>query len=453
VSNVAVRVEKLGKRYRIGLAAERHDNIREALVHAIGAPYRNLKRLRGLGTFAATDERDVVWALRDVSFEVGHGEVLGIIGRNGAGKSTLLKILSRITEPTTGRVELHGRVGALLEVGTGFHPELTGRENVYLNGSILGMDRRYIARTFDEIVEFAGVGRFVDTPVKRYSSGMYLRLAFAVAAHLEPDILVVDEVLAVGDAEFQKKCLGKMEEVAREGRTVLFVSHQLNAIEELCNTAILLDSGRVQQHSSEVGRIVRDYIRLSAGGDEATEWLNTAGTFSNPWFTPSRLALLGPEGNPLHMPIGNDSEIRVQIEGEIGQTDPSLIIGYAIYTEKNELLYWSYQTDMEEGRRPVLAAGRCVLRSRVPRRLLNEGAYRIELIAGLHCQSWLVEPDRDSPSVYLTIQGGLSDSSYWMERRPGHLAPLLDWETLPGGSTGSLEAGGVVRRRQVESRP
>lgn len=245
MSNVAIRVEGLGKRYRIGSAAERHDSLREAIVHAARAPLRNLQRLRRLSTFREREAEDVVWALKDIDFQVGYGEVLGIIGRNGAGKSTLLKVLSRITEPTTGRVEVNGRVGSLLEVGTGFHPELTGRENVYLNGSILGMDRAYIDRKFDEIVEFSGVERFIDTPVKRYSSGMYLRLAFAVAAHLEPEILVVDEVLAVGDAEFQKKCIGKMGEVARTGRTVLFVSHNMPAVLSLCHRSLVLSGGRI----------------------------------------------------------------------------------------------------------------------------------------------------------------------------------------------------------------
>ena len=201
MSNIAIRVEDLGKRYRIGAAQERHDSLRSAIVGAMRSPFRNLSRLRRLTTFDDQETHDVFWALRDVSFEVKHGEAVGIVGRNGAGKSTLLKLLVRITEPTTGRAEVHGRVGSLLEVGTGFHPELTGRENIYLNGSILGMDRAYIDRQFEAIVDFAGVDRFIDTPVKRYSSGMYLRLAFAVAAHLEPEILIVDEVLAVGDLE------------------------------------------------------------------------------------------------------------------------------------------------------------------------------------------------------------------------------------------------------------
>jgi lipopolysaccharide transport system ATP-binding protein len=209
------------------------------------SPIENLTRLRKLSRFGDEEQDDIVWALRDVSFDVGHGEVLGIIGRNGAGKSTLLKILSRITRPTTGRAAIQGRVGSLLEVGTGFHPELTGRDNIFLNGSILGMDRAYVRRRFDEIVEFAGVEKFIDTPVKRYSSGMYLRLAFAVAAHLEPEVLVVDEVLAVGDAEFQRRCLGRMSQTAKEGRTVLFVSHNLAAVLSLCDRGLLLNGGEV----------------------------------------------------------------------------------------------------------------------------------------------------------------------------------------------------------------
>jgi len=244
MSSIAIRAEQLGKQYQIGVAQNRPQSLREAIVRAAIAPMRNLRRLRAGGVGHGTGA-DLVWAVREVSFEVRQGEVVGIIGRNGAGKSTLLKLLSRITEPSTGYADLYGRVGCLLEVGTGFHQELTGRDNIFLSGSILGMDRGYIRRRFDEIVEFAGIGMFLDTPVKKYSSGMYLRLAFAVAAHLEPEVLMVDEVLAVGDAEFQKKCLGKMGSVAREGRTVLFVSHDMNAVRRLCPRTILLDGGRV----------------------------------------------------------------------------------------------------------------------------------------------------------------------------------------------------------------
>ncbi|MDZ4160160.1 MAG: ABC transporter ATP-binding protein, partial [Anaerolineaceae bacterium] len=241
MSEYAIRVYNLSKRYRIGTLQQsryRYKNLRDSLAEKATA-FMNCFRT-GRSANSRTEE---FWALKDVNFEVKHGEVVGIIGRNGAGKSTLLKILSRITKPTTGRVELYGRVGSLLEVGTGFHPELTGRENIYLNGAILGMRKYEIDRKFDEIVEFAEVQQFLDTPVKRYSSGMHVRLAFAVAAHLEPEILLVDEVLAVGDAHFQKKCLGKMSDVAKEGRTVLFVSHNMGAITRLCQRSILLVQG------------------------------------------------------------------------------------------------------------------------------------------------------------------------------------------------------------------
>jgi len=244
MGNYAIKVEGLGKRYRIG-ERQQYKALRDVLTDALHAPARAAGSLfRGRDGRGPGPESHI-WALKDASFEVAHGEVLGIIGRNGAGKSTLLKILSRITEPTEGEVRLRGRVGSLLEVGTGFHPELTGRENVYLNGAILGMRRAEIERKFDEIVAFAEIEKFLDTPVKHYSSGMYVRLAFAVAAHLEPEILLVDEVLAVGDAAFQKKCLGKMEGVAAGGRTVLFVSHNMTAVESLCTRSILLEGGKL----------------------------------------------------------------------------------------------------------------------------------------------------------------------------------------------------------------
>src|SRR5690242_18408804 len=233
---VAIRVDSLGKRYRIGSAGSgmpRYKSLRDSIAALGAAPVRVVRRMISRNGRTASKRDETFWALRDISLEIGRGEVVGIIGRNGAGKSTLLKVLSRITEPTTGRAELFGRVASLLEVGTGFHPELTGRENIYLNGAVLGMKRAELDRKFDQIVEFSELEKFLDTPVKRYSSGMYMRLAFAVASHLEPEILVVDEVLAVGDAKFQKRCLGKMRNVATEGRTVLFVSHNMNAVQSL----------------------------------------------------------------------------------------------------------------------------------------------------------------------------------------------------------------------------
>ena len=264
MNDIAIKVENLSKRYRIGAQQESYKTLRDMLSNAASAPLRWARAGR---RGAAQSERDF-WALNDVSFEVKRGEVVGIIGRNGAGKSTLLKILSRITEPTSGTVDIYGRVGSLLEVGTGFHPELTGRENIYLNGAILGMKREEIARQFDAIVEFAEVEKFVDTAVKHYSSGMYLRLAFAVAAHLEPEILLVDEVLAVGDAQFQKKCLGKMGEVAKQGRTVFFVSHNMDAIEQLCGEVFLLRAGQISSMGASafvIAQYLNDAIRSSDG--------------------------------------------------------------------------------------------------------------------------------------------------------------------------------------------
>lgn len=258
MSKPIIRVNNLSKRYRIGAVEKGYKTFREAIVEGISAPVKNFIRLRRLTEFKNGIESDVIWALKDVSFEVTEGEVLGIIGRNGTGKTTLLKILSRITEPTSGSVEMYGRVSSLLEVGTGFHPELTGRENIFLNGAILGMRKKEIERKFDAIVAFSEIEKFIDTPVKRYSSGMYVRLAFAVAAHLEPDILLVDEVLAVGDAAFQKKCLGKMEDIAHGGRTVLFVSHNMGAIRSLCESAIWLDNGHIVK-SGPAATVVRDY--------------------------------------------------------------------------------------------------------------------------------------------------------------------------------------------------
>jgi lipopolysaccharide transport system ATP-binding protein len=258
MSDTIIRVNSLSKRYRFGAAEKGNKNFREAIMDAVSTPIRNFARLRSLTTFGKNDEKDVIWALKDISFEVKEGEVLGIIGRNGAGKTTLLKILSRITEPTDGSVEVHGRLSSLLEVGTGFHPELTGRENIFLNGAILGMRKKEIERKFDDIVNFSEIGRYIDTPVKRYSSGMYVRLAFAVAAHLEPEVLLVDEVLAVGDIAFQRKCLGKMEDIARGGRTVLFISHNMGAIRSLCGSVIWLDNGQIVKRGVTV-EVVRDY--------------------------------------------------------------------------------------------------------------------------------------------------------------------------------------------------
>jgi lipopolysaccharide transport system ATP-binding protein len=428
MSDTIIRCEGIGKQYRIG-ERESYKALRDVITDALKSPFRRHPQ----GASASNGNRNgkpKIWALQDVSFEVKEGEVVGVIGRNGAGKSTLLKILSRITEPTRGYAEIHGRVGSLLEVGTGFHPELTGRENIFLNGAILGMKRAEIARKFDEIVAFAEVEKFIDTPVKRYSSGMYVRLAFAVAAHMETEILLVDEVLAVGDAHFQKKCLGKMGEVAKHGRTILFVSHNMNAIEQLCNRVILVDEGNVKRDSQNVRPVLTEYL-FEKENERSSVWMNDGGRHHNQYFHPQRFAIVDAGGNPLSGPVRNDSEIWVEIEAHVEQLDPALTVGYAIYSEDSNLLYWSYQTDQPSQQWPALTCGEQRLRSRIPPNFLNEGTYRIELIGGLHFREWLFTPGIACPHIYLTIRGGLSDSPYWISKRPGLLAPVLPWEQVP----------------------
>lgn len=422
MSDVAIRVEGLSKSYQITRTdqPQRYKTLQEDL---LALPRKLLRTFK-------QPEAQTFWALNDISFEVKQGEVLGIIGRNGAGKSTLLKVLSRITEPTSGRAEIYGRIGSLLEVGTGFHPELTGRENIYLNGAILGMRRHEIAKHFDEIVDFAEVEKFIDTPVKRYSSGMYMRLAFAVAAYLEPEILIVDEVLAVGDAEFQKKCLRKMGEVANSGRTVLFVSHQMNAVESLCTSVLQLDRGTLKYLGKDIKKTIKNYLFTGNAEDNPNEWINSEKEFANNWFYPIRFGITNEVGEIYNSPISNDSEIWVHIEAEIEELDPALTIGYAIYSDEGYLLYWSYQTDEIPDKCPKLKKGINTLRSKIPERFLNEGIYKIELIGSLHFRQWLLEPNVKAPSIYLTIQGGLSDSPFWMVRRPGTLAPVMSWNVI-----------------------
>jgi len=372
MSDTAIRVENLSKQYRIGGPQARYRTIRESLTEAVQAPFRHLSSVvRGQSSVVSNE---TIWALKGVSFEVQRGEVVGIIGRNGAGKTTLLKILSRITEPTEGYGEIHGRVGSLLEVGTGFHPELTGRENIYLNGAILGMKRAEINRKFDEIVDFAEIEKFIDTPVKHYSSGMYVRLAFAVAAHLEPEILLVDEVLAVGDAAFQKKCLGKMGDVAKEGRTVLFVSHNMGAVLSLCSRAILLEEGRLQvdevsdeaisvylsslKRSSKI--VLRD--RLDRGGDQRTRYVDI-------WFEDSR-------GRRVTRAVTGQALV-VCLEYESALANSRLDFGIGIYDQFGDCLIHSSTrfSHLDDGMLPPRGVVTCTF----PRLALPAARYRVNL--------------------------------------------------------------------------
>ena len=411
--NLALSVRGLSKSYVIAHKQEKQSTLAETLLQRVRHPFRR-------------STKETFWALKDLSFEVKKGDVVGIIGRNGAGKSTLLKVLSRITQPTSGKVCLYGRVGSLLEVGTGFHPELTGRENIYLNGQILGMRRKEIDRQFDAIVDFSGVEKFLDTAVKRYSSGMYVRLAFAVAAHLEPEILIIDEVLAVGDVEFQKKCMGKMKDVSHHGRTVLFVSHNMSAMSELCDTGILLTRGQVSA-IGDLDGVIQKYLRLdhAAGG---TEWVRNDDEFDRPEIVPLRIALVNEEHLPARLPLRNDRKYKIEIDVEMRLRDPAMQVGYALYAG-DVLLYHSFHTDKPFEEWPRVDLGRSRLTIEWPVRLLNEGKLRIELIAAINKIRWIFEPGGFGPSINAEILGGLSDSPHFQSKRPGVLAPILPWRT------------------------
>jgi lipopolysaccharide transport system ATP-binding protein len=422
-----IEVHNLSKKYKIGATQPRYLSLRDSLSQTFKG-VKNWVNFDKLSRLKRADETDF-WALKDINFEVHAGESIGIIGRNGAGKSTLLKILSRITPPTSGRAILRGRLASLLEVGTGFHPELTGRENVYFNGSILGLRKSEIDRQFDEIVDFSGVERFIDTPLKNYSSGMQLRLAFAVAAHLEPEILIIDEVLAVGDAEFQKKCLGKMNEVSKSGRTVIFVSHNLPALQSLCSKSILLDEGQITA-IDETHRIINKYLEKK-DVNELCEWKpSDRMNFKNDYFTPLYFAIINQKLETVSSSVQNNSTIGFLIEGYINILNTALTIGIAIYTVQGDLLFRSFQTDklpdytikFEKGLNKIIAW--------LPPHFLNEGDYFVELIGGVHNQFWICEPQKNIPILKLHIKDGLSNSPYWVLPRPGILAPHIKFELV-----------------------
>jgi lipopolysaccharide transport system ATP-binding protein len=336
-------------------------------------------------------DKEEFWALKNVSFEVNAGDSLAIIGRNGAGKSTLLKILSRITPPTKGSVVCRGRMASLLEVGTGFHQELTGRENIFMNGSILGMKNSEINTRFDEIVDFSGVEKFLDTPLKNYSSGMQLRLAFAVAANLDPEILIIDEVLAVGDSEFQKKCMGKMKDVTSSGRTVLFVSHNMNAVAELCTRGILFKAGQIAREDNSIERLINHYLSEDLFGTNGSLDFRSDGEIKNEFHSVERFALLDSNGKPFEKTIHYTSPLWIHVEGKIFKSDPELNIGYAIYNSLNQRIYWSYCKDHESSS-VRFQPGRFSIRTQIPARFLNHGSYHIELISVIHNRQWLMEP-------------------------------------------------------------
>lgn len=418
MSDIAIRVEGLGKSYRIQHQTERgkYKTLQEDVIRLLKRPFRRGER----------SSTETFWALKDVSFEVKHGEVLGIIGRNGAGKSTLLKILSRITQPTTGRVDLYGRVGSLLEVGTGFHPELTGRENIYLNGAILGMSRREIQRRFDEIVDFAEIEQFLDTPVKRYSSGMYMRLAFAVAAHLEPEILVVDEVLAVGDAKFQEKCLGKMSEVARGGRTVLFVSHNMGAVQQLCERGMVLERGKLTADTT-----TEDAIRLYT--QSTLEHIRTATLRDRKDRKGEgrirfvRVEIIDERGETVSTIVsGQAVRLRFHYESDYETDDATVNVAFNVWNSRGMVLTHLNSVDIGNERMPIYRVG--FFECEWERFNLRSGTYTCNLYLEVNgvIEDWL------QAAFDLNVEdGNFFGTGKVVERAQGEFLVSYRWNAVP----------------------
>ncbi|HKO04551.1 MAG TPA: ABC transporter ATP-binding protein [Candidatus Acidoferrales bacterium] len=419
MSAAAISVAGLGKRFRVG-ERERYLALRDVLARAAKAAFR-----RGNGSNG--NSRAHIWALRDVTFEVREGETIGIIGRNGAGKSTLLKILAGITLPTEGWAEVRGRVGSLLEVGTGFHPELTGRENIYFSGSILGMKKREIDRKFDEITAFSGVETFLDTPLKHYSSGMQLRLAFSVAAHLEPEVLLVDEVLAVGDLEFQKKCLGKMEEVTRGGRTVLFVSHNMGAVRRICARGVWLEGGAVRRVGT-AGECVDAYTAsVEAAAEAGTGVYDLRARkdrFGSGFVLLRELRLLNSENQP-RASVAFGEPFTLVFEFECLRATPSSFVGLTVLGADGTSVLGSHHYDSAE-MRPLPAGSRHTISCRVAPNLLKPGRYSLQ-IGVLDYASWECV-DLFYSAGDFTVEPGSGRFGRLADARPAYVQPVLEWK-------------------------
>ena len=419
---VVVRVENVSKRYRIGALHAGYRTLRESVAEALAAPFRRL----GPGRRGA-DAR-TLWALDGVDLEVRRGELLGVVGRNGAGKSTLLKILSRITRPSRGRVDIHGRVGSLLEVGTGFHPDLTGRENIFLNGAILGMRRAEIREKFDEIVAFSELERFVETPVKFYSSGMYVRLAFSVAAHLEPEILIMDEVLAVGDLAFQQKCLDKMNEVRRQGRTIFFVSHNLPAVTRLCRRAVLLEAGRLVAEGPPQ-EVVNRYLSSSWRAGAERVWDEAAEAPGDGAVRLRRARVCGPRGETAAA-VDARLPFSVELTYEVLEEGHALVPSVELQNDEGTTLFSTHDTGEEWRRRPR-PRGRYTSAVRVPGNLLAEGTLVAHVTIMSHFPSTIRRARAANAVAFQVLDepGGLSARGDYTGPMPGVVRPLLEWET------------------------
>jgi lipopolysaccharide transport system ATP-binding protein len=410
-----VDVANIGKKYKIFSEVDRYQTLRDKIVNTIKNPIRTLFNPTGSEAF---------WALRNISFDVEKGQVMGIIGKNGAGKSTLLKILSRVVEPTEGRAEIRGRVGSLLEVGTGFHPELSGRENIYLNGAILGMKRAEIDRKFDEIVAFSEIEKFLDTPVKRYSSGMYMRLAFSVAAHLEPEILVIDEVLAVGDAEFQKKCLGKMSDVAGEGRTVLFVSHNMSAVLRLTQECIILEKGLLTKRAP-TQEAVDYYLSHDYEQGGTRLWRAEDIEAGAAPFKPIAMRVFNSQGVVTDS-LRSVEPMTIEFEYQLDAPISGLRVGIYLSTMRGEFVFTSFDTDEAEkfAQHTDRKAGHYISRCTVPADSLNEGRF----VIGVNASSYRVRRYfQEESAVIFNINPAGAPGMQWAERRQGVVRPRLNW--------------------------
>jgi len=414
-----VRVENVGKRYRIGALHPGYATFRELVGDTLAAPFR---RLRG----ARTSRSETLWALEGVNLEVKQGELVGVIGHNGAGKSTLLKILSRVTRPTTGRVEIYGRVGSLLEVGTGFHPDLTGRENVFLNGAILGMRKVEIRRKFDEIVAFAELEKFIETPVKFYSSGMYVRLAFSVAAHLEPEILIMDEVLAVGDAAFQQKCLDKMRDIRRRGHTIFFVSHNLPAITRLCRRVVLLEGGRVRAEGA-AQEVVNLYLSSSWKAGAERSWTEDAPGDSTVRLRGVRVA--DKEGRTIAA-VDVRRPVRIEVAYDVLEAGHALVPVVELYNEEGTEVFTTHDTG-ERWRRRARGVGRYVSAVEIPGNLLAEGSLIAHVSIMSHFPSTILHAHASNAVAFQVVDelDGTSARGDYIGPMAGVVRPLLEWTT------------------------
>jgi lipopolysaccharide transport system ATP-binding protein len=434
---IVIETKDLAKCYRIGLKEELHDSIGKAVLDFIKSPLKNYRKYRGLYKFndlenhfdekSYADSYDIIWALKGVSFKIKKGEIVGIIGRNGAGKSTLLKVLSKITVPTSGHAKIQGRISSLIEVGTGFHQELTGRENVYLNGTILGMRKKEIDTKFDEIVAFSGVEKFIDTPVKRYSSGMKVRLAFAVAAHLEPEILLIDEVLAVGDAQFQKKCLNKMQDVGQQGRTVLFVSHNMPAVARLCPRVILLDNGRVTLDGPS-NEVVGSYLHSDKGISANRKWSDLTKAPGNELVRLCAVKVKS-DDNQLSDVYDIRKPIAIEMEYEVLKADHMLVPYITLTNEEGVRIFGAVDLDPEwRGRkRPK---GRYTSTTWIPGNFLSEGVHFVGAAMKSTAKKGIYFFEQEAV-LFRVIDNLSSDTARgdYAGRLHGVIRPMLKWET------------------------